>query len=238
MIARGRSTRWALLAALLAVVALCSGGCAFHAYVSGDATGRIPESDWNVNLVLLGARGGSGTRTSIWCPLVDYESFDGGVKVRALGPMLPNALGYINLKGETGFVTPVFSSHWGNLDSICLGPLFLPVFRYDSHSSSDYWATVILGALRLHSYRPGHLNLISLSLLWPVFHYESDDASSYWKCGLLGLIHFGSDSVGIGTYTGARDGPPPHVRPMPIFHEYYHAKSANAEVHVADSWDW
>ena len=148
-----RGLQFAALAAC-AVAVFGLSGCAMEHWASGDRSGPIPESDWNVNLVLLGARGGAAGRSTSWCPLYDYESFGDGIKVRMLGPFLPNLLGYIDMGGEDGVVTPVFSMHSGNIDSVCFGPFFLPLFRYD-HNAGRYWRCVMLGVIEFGSYGGG-----------------------------------------------------------------------------------
>jgi len=140
---------------IAAGVTLSLTGCAFDRYRSGSTSGPIPEADWNANFVVLGARGGSYGRKTVWCPIFDYESFSGGWKFRIPGPPLPNLLGYIDLEDEHGFVTPIFCYHWGNLSSVSIGPLSWPVFRYDYEQDGDYRRIVVLGLLDFGSFGGG-----------------------------------------------------------------------------------
>ncbi len=120
--------------------------------------GTLPASDWNVNGILLGARGGA--RTTHWSLLHDYESLvypddsaPGGWKLKLLGPYFPALLGAIDMNGESGFVTPLYSQHSGNIDSVAIGPLGFPIFRLDAIDAEDYWKCDILGII--HFGTPG-----------------------------------------------------------------------------------
>ena len=153
-----RIVRRPVLGGLLAPCALFFCGCVSDYYVSGPRMGTLPSSDWNVNGILLGARGGA--RTTHWSLLHDYESLvypdnsaPGGWKLKLLGPYFPALLGAIDMNGESGFVTPLYSQHSGNLDSVAIGPLGLPVFRLDTADMEDYWQCDVLGII--HFGTPG-----------------------------------------------------------------------------------
>ena len=139
-------------------------GCAYNYYYAGGKTGPIPKSDCNVNLVLFGARWGKGTkkihrdgtktlhgRTAVWSPIFDYESFEGNTKWKFPGPALPNVLGYMNVDGQAGVVTPIYSQHTGHLNSWCLGPLFFPIFRRD-YADDGYQSYTVLGLFQFGSF--------------------------------------------------------------------------------------
>ena len=85
----------------LVILSFLISGCAHNFYNAGGKTGDIPRSDCNINMLLLGARWGKGTRviekdakvtlrgrTSIWSPIFDYESFDNNTKWKFPGPAL------------------------------------------------------------------------------------------------------------------------------------------------------
>lgn len=138
--------------------------CSYNYYNAGGKINAIPESNCNINLLLFGARWGNGTkkiqkdgsktlhgRTAIWSPIFDYENFDGNTKWKLLGPGLPNLLGYLNVNGEKGIVTPIYSQHSGNLNSWCLGPIFLPIFRMDT-ADDGYQSYTVLGLFQFGSF--------------------------------------------------------------------------------------
>lgn len=149
--------------ALLIILFLIS-GCAHNFYNAGGKMGDIPRSDCNINMLLCGARWGNGTRviekdgtvtlrgrTSIWSPVFDYESFDNNTKWKFPGPALPNLIGYLNVDGQRGVVTPIYSQHSGNLNSWCIGPIFLPILRRD-WADDDYYSYTILGIVQFGSF--------------------------------------------------------------------------------------
>ena len=149
---------------MLLLIVISLSGCAHNYYNAGGQRGEIPLSNCNVNLLLFGARWGNGTRviekdgtttlrgrTSIWSPLFDYERFDDNVKWKLLGPALPNLFGYINVGGQKGVVTPIYSQHNGHLNSWCLGPLFFPIFRMDS-AEDGYRSYTVLGLLQFGTF--------------------------------------------------------------------------------------
>ena len=166
-------------------------GCSGPYYRSGNHKGIVPASDWNLNLLLFGARGCSGDddlkksevtvkpnenpqlqaekacRATSWSILHDYESFSDGASLRILGPFLPNLFGYIDLVGETGLVTPAFSWHSGNLDSFCLGPIFCPVLRIDSGEDS-YWSCTLCGLIKFGTWGGG-LGLLTFGKMQPIY---------------------------------------------------------------------
>ncbi len=147
---------------LLLLIFLSS--CTYNYYSVGDRIKPLPKSDCNVNLALFGARWGKGTkkiapdgtktlhgRTAIWSPLFDYEKFDANVKWKLLGPALPNLLGYMNVDGQKGVVTPLYSQHSGHLNSWCVGPLFFPLLRRD-YAADGYQSYTVLGLFQFGSF--------------------------------------------------------------------------------------
>ncbi|WP_372367829.1 hypothetical protein [Candidatus Uabimicrobium sp. HlEnr_7] len=148
---------------LLLIIFILS-GCAHNYYNAGGNLGDIPQSDCNINLLLFGARWGNGTRviaedgstslrgrTSIWSPLFDYENFDNNTKLKLLGPALPNLFGYLNVDGQKGIVTPLYSQHSGHLNSWCIGPIFFPIFRMD-YADDGYQSYTVLGLIQFGSF--------------------------------------------------------------------------------------
>ena len=141
---------------ILAVACIMLTGCVADFYVSGQRMGELPSSRWNVNGVLFGARG--GPRSAHWSLLHDYVSVAyadahaaDGWKFKLLGPYLPTIIGALDINGQTGFVTPIYSQHWGNLSSFAIGPIFFPVFRLDEDDQGEYWKCSILGLIHFGS---------------------------------------------------------------------------------------
>ena len=112
-------------------------GCSCDKYLIGNKVYDVPVNENNINLIFAGIRWDSKenrteySRFTMWCPLFDYDSFNEGISFKIFGTYLPNLFGYLNFKNEKGIVTPLYSLHKGELNSICFGPLFFPLYKHD-----------------------------------------------------------------------------------------------------------